>query len=330
MSTTTEQMARPLLSVEEARARMLEGLQPLPAEDVALDDALGRVLATEAMSLTTLPPWDNSAMDGFAVIAADLAGASDSTPVELSVTGEVAAGAAPSVSVAPGTALRILTGAPLPPGADSVVPVEDTDAEPGVAALPAKVRIRAEFTTGAHIRRAGSDLRAGQRLLEPGAQLTPAAIAVAAAGGHATLPVYGRPRVAILATGDELVAAGAAARPCPDPGQQHARADGRGARCRRGSSLVGHRARQPRIGQGRAAQRPRVGGHHRRQWGRVRRCPRRGQGRLCGRRADRPVAHRRPARQAVWRSVGRARRCSSACPATRSAAWSRSSSSCGP
>ena len=104
--------------------------------------------------------------------------------------------------------MRILTGAPLPPGADAVAPVEDTDAEPGVADLPASVRITGSFAPGAHIRRAGSDLRAGQRLLNPGDVLSPAAIAVAAAGGHATLPVHGMPNVAILATGDELAPAG--------------------------------------------------------------------------------------------------------------------------
>jgi len=204
-----EQMARPLLSVEQARAQMLDGLEPLGAEDVTLLDALGRVAAAELTSLTTLPPWDNSAMDGFAVVAADIAAATESQPVVLPVTGEVAAGAAPSATVARGSAVRILTGAPIPAGADAVVPVEDTDAQPGVAELPTHVAIRTAFEAGAHIRRAGSDLRAGQRLLEPGTQLTPAAIAVVAAGGYATVAVNGVPRVAILATGDELVAAGA-------------------------------------------------------------------------------------------------------------------------
>jgi len=208
VSTTVEHMARPLLSVEEARAQMLDGLESLAAEDVALLDALGRIAAAELTSLTTLPPWDNSAMDGFAVVAADIADATESQPVVLPVTGEVAAGAAPSATVVPGSAVRILTGAPIPAGADAVVPVEDTDAQPGVAELPKHVAIRTAFEAGAHIRRAGSDLRAGQRLLEPGSQLTPAAIAVAAAGGHATIAVHGVPRVAVLATGDELVAAG--------------------------------------------------------------------------------------------------------------------------
>jgi molybdopterin molybdotransferase len=196
-------MARPLLSAEDARGQMLDGLEALPSQDVVLDDALGRVVAADVASLTTLPPWDNSAMDGFAVRSADL-----QDGVSLRVTGEVAAGAIARVRVESGTAVRILTGAPLPPGADAVVPVEDTDAEPGVADLPASVRITGSFAPGAHIRRAGSDLRAGQRLLNPGDVLSPAAIAVAAAGGHASIPVYGMPKVAILATGDELAPAG--------------------------------------------------------------------------------------------------------------------------
>ena len=132
-------------------------------------------------------------------------------------SGEVAAGRPSDVVVEPGTAVRILTGAPIPRGADAVVPVEDTDAQPGVAALPELVEIRASYVAGAHIRRAGSDLRAGQTLLEPGTQVAPAAIAVAAAGGHATLPVHRMPRVAILATGDELVPAGALLGPAQIP-----------------------------------------------------------------------------------------------------------------
>ena len=204
MTMAADPLLRPMLSVEDARAQMLDGLTPLATEEVTLEDALHRVVADTIVSQTTLPPWDNSAMDGFAVRSSDLA-----RPATLRVIGEVAAGAAPSVTVESGTTVRILTGAQIPTGSDAVVPVEDTDAAPGVADLPAAVAIRKAVTAGAHIRRAGSDLRAGQRILDPGTELTPAALAVAAAGGHATLPVHGRPRVAVLATGDELVAAGA-------------------------------------------------------------------------------------------------------------------------
>jgi len=131
----------------------------------------------------------------------------------LPVAGEVAAGNAPDRDLEAGTAVRILTGAPVPPGADAVVPVEDTDAPVGTAAdgagtLPARVAIFSPAAGGAHIRRAGSDIRVGDELLAPGRRLRPADVALAAAGGHGELDVYSRPRVAVLATGDELVAAG--------------------------------------------------------------------------------------------------------------------------
>jgi molybdopterin molybdotransferase len=197
-----------LLSLDDARAQMLDGVEPLPVEHVALADALGRVLAGSLDSLLTLPPWDNSAMDGFAVRAQDVVGASRSDPVELRVIGEAAAGSASSGAVEPDTAIRILTGAPLPEDADTVVPVEETDAPHGVAALPERVSIFAPRTPGAHIRRAGSDLREGYPLLPAGTLMSAAALAVAAAGGHAQISVHRRPRVAVLATGDELAPIG--------------------------------------------------------------------------------------------------------------------------
>jgi molybdopterin molybdotransferase len=198
----------PMMSLDDARARMLEGLAALPTEIVALGDAAGRVLAQDLVSRNTLPPWDNSAMDGFAVIAADTAAATKNAPVRLAVTGEAAAGRTSDKVVTPGSALRILTGAPLPGGADAVVPVENTDAQPGVAALPQEVAIYSAADPGAHVRRAGSDLVAGTPLLNAGSALTPAALSVAAAGGHGEVKVHRRARVAVLATGDELVAPG--------------------------------------------------------------------------------------------------------------------------
>ncbi|HUP83018.1 MAG TPA: gephyrin-like molybdotransferase Glp, partial [Candidatus Limnocylindria bacterium] len=198
----------PLMPLEVARARMLDGLTALPTEVVALGDAAGRVLAEDLVSRHTLPPWDNSAMDGFAVLATDTSLASRESPSRLEVVGEAAAGRVTDDVVTPGTAVRILTGAPLPKGADAVVPVENTDAQPGVADLPRDVSIHSAASPGAHVRRAGSDLIAGAQLLAPGIELTPAALAVAAAGGHARVTVQQRPRVAILATGDELVAPG--------------------------------------------------------------------------------------------------------------------------
>ena len=153
----------PLMSLEDARARMLDGLVALPTEVVALGDAAGRVLAEDLTSRHTLPPWDNSAMDGFAVIAADVAAASKDAPVRLTVTGEAAAGRVADGVVTPGTTVRILTGAPLPKGADAVVPVENTDARPGVADLPREVNIYSVANPGAHVRRAANAPR-GARL----------------------------------------------------------------------------------------------------------------------------------------------------------------------
>jgi molybdopterin molybdotransferase len=201
--------AAPLLPLEEARAQMLDGLAPLPAEEVALNLALDRVLADTPLSRLTLPPWDNSAMDGFAVRAADVTGATHESPVRLRVTGEAQAGHQLEGSVAEGAAMRILTGAPLPDGADAVVPVEDTDAAAGAGnELPVGVSVFRAVSPGTHVRRAGSDLRAGLPVAQAGSRLTPALLAVAAAAGYASVNVYGRPRVAVLATGDELVPAG--------------------------------------------------------------------------------------------------------------------------
>jgi len=198
------------IPLEQARAEMLAGLQPLPVEEVGLADALGRVLAEPIDSQLRLPPWDNSAMDGFAVRSADTLGAAPMSPVELPVSGEVAAGVLADRPLEPGCAMRILTGAPLPDGADAVVPVEATDAPIGAGAgsPPERVAIFEPAAVGDHVRPVGSDLLPGARLLEPGRALAPAALALAAAGGHARLPVFGRPRVAVLSTGDELVAPG--------------------------------------------------------------------------------------------------------------------------
>ena len=197
-----------LLTLDDARARMLDGLAALPSETVPLDAALGRVLAEPIESLLTLPPWDNSAMDGFAVRSADVRHATRERPVRLTVVGEAAAGRSATVELTEGTAIRILTGARLPDGADAVVPVEDTDAPMGAAAMPETVLIEASRPPGAHIRRVGSDLRQGYPLLAAGASLSPAALAVAAAGGHAEVTVHRAPQIAILATGDELAPVG--------------------------------------------------------------------------------------------------------------------------
>ncbi len=197
-----------LLPLDDARARILEDVLPLRGGATPLAEALGRVLAEDATALITLPPWDNSAMDGYAVRSADVAGASPESPVTLAVVGEVAAGHEPEVGVGQRQAMRVLTGGILPPGADAVVKVEDTDAPPGVAELPQAVAVRSAVPPGKDIRRAGSDMHQGDQLLSAGTRIGPAAAAVLAAAGHAHINVHRVPRVGVIATGDELTPVG--------------------------------------------------------------------------------------------------------------------------
>ncbi len=200
--------ASDLLPLEEARARILEDVLPLRGGATPLGEALGRVLAEDASALLTLPPWDNSAMDGFAVRSEDVVDASPQTPVTLAVIGEVAAGHEPEVGVGERQAVRVLTGGMMPPGADAVVKVEDTDAPEGVADLPQAVAIHAAVPAGKNIRTVGSDMRQGDHLLGAGTRIGPAAVAVLAAAGHAHINVHRVPRVGVIATGDELTPIG--------------------------------------------------------------------------------------------------------------------------
>lgn len=181
-----------MLSVREALARVLDGAPRLPAESAPLRQARGRVLAEDLVAGRDLPPCDNSAMDGFAVRAADV-------PGELPVDGTIAAGDAPDRALAPGHALRIMTGAPLPAGADAVVIREEADDRGD------RVAIEVGATPGENLRRRGEDVARGQTALRAGAVLGPGEIGLCAALGFATVPVARRPRVAILSTGDELV-----------------------------------------------------------------------------------------------------------------------------
>jgi molybdopterin molybdotransferase len=209
-----------LLSVEEARDRVLAAAPgPLRAERVPVVTARGRVLAAAVVAATDLPPWDNSAMDGYAIRAADVAAAEEHAPVRLAVIGEVAAGRAPDRPVAAGGALRIATGAPLPPGADAVVAVElttplDAGGNPGqrgrdaLGPVPAAVLVHVRVGPGANVRRRASDLRAGATVLEPGSAIGPAEVAVVAGAGVPDVMVHRRPRVAVISTGDELRPAG--------------------------------------------------------------------------------------------------------------------------
>lgn len=193
----------------EALALILEGLAPLPSRRLPLAEALGLAAAEAVASAEAVPPFTNSAMDGYAVRAADLAGASEARPARLRVLGDLAAGATPDRAVEPGTAWRIMTGAPLPEGADAVVPVEETQRGEDW------VEVRSPLRPGLHVRQAGEDIRAGQVLIGPGRRLRPGDLGVLAAVGQATVAVHPRARVAVLTTGDELVDASER----PGPGQ---------------------------------------------------------------------------------------------------------------
>jgi molybdopterin molybdotransferase len=183
------------LPAAEALAIVLEAVRVLPAETCGTAEALGRVLAEPVCAGRTLPPWDVSAMDGYALRAADVRAA----PVTLSVAFEVAAGGDRSRPLPPGSAARIFTGAPLPPGADTVVRQEDVVRDGG------GVRIGVAAPAGEHVRPAGEDVRAGERVLEPGTRLGPGSLGLLAALGRSVVAVHQRPRVAILSGGDELV-----------------------------------------------------------------------------------------------------------------------------
>jgi molybdopterin molybdotransferase len=194
-----------LIPVAEALAHVLAGVQPLPIEHASLTDAHGRVLAADLKALRTQPPADVSAMDGYAVRAEDVARA----PARLKVIGEVAAGRPFAGAVEPGQAARIFTGGVLPPGADTVVIQEVTEREREI------VVVNAATTRGRNVRREGLDFKAGAVLLAKGHRLTSRSLALAAAMNHPAVPVHRRPKIALLATGDELVAPGSA----PGPGQ---------------------------------------------------------------------------------------------------------------
>ncbi|MGG5258109.1 molybdopterin molybdotransferase MoeA [Phycicoccus avicenniae] len=189
-------------TVAEHRSAVLSLVAPLPAERVAVGAALGRVLAEDAVAAVDLPGFDNSAMDGYAVRAADLVGAGEGSPVVLPVDGDVAAGDTTRHVLPPGRALRIMTGAPLPEGADAVVAVEVTD---GGAQ---EVSVRLEPEVGRHLRHRGEDVRAGTVVLTAGTRVGPGHVALAAASNIAELVVHRRPRVTVVSTGDELVPVG--------------------------------------------------------------------------------------------------------------------------
>lgn len=188
-----------MLTVPEASARILEHIAPLAVERVALLDSLGRVLAESVRAPMTLPAWDNSAMDGYAVRGADIDAATADTPVTLRVLETVAAGRFSTRSVRAGEATRIMTGAPIPDGADTVIRVEDTDGGTET------VLIRNARDARRNIRPRGEDFNAGDALLDVGTPLSAAQLGILASIGRSTVDVYRRPRVAIMGSGDELV-----------------------------------------------------------------------------------------------------------------------------
>ena len=195
-----------MLTVDEYRGQILDGVRPLAALELPLSSALGCVLASDVAAPWPLPSFDNSSMDGYAVIASDLAGASEQAPVELTVIDDVPAGFRSTETVRPGTAVRIMTGAPMPEGADAVIPVEQTDGGTGT------VHVTGSVDAGAYIRRAGEDVVAGEVVLSKGTLIGARQVAILAAVGCGLVFVHPRPRVAVISTGSELVEPGLALR----------------------------------------------------------------------------------------------------------------------
>ncbi|MEU9486369.1 gephyrin-like molybdotransferase Glp [Streptomyces decoyicus] len=217
-------------SVAEHLEDVLSKIAPLDPIELQILEAQGCVLVEDITVPVALPPFDNSSMDGYAVRAADVEGATESAPVALTVIGDVAAGSGELPEVGPGQAARIMTGAPLPPGAEAVVPVEWTDGGTGegpAAAMRARsaapedaageVRVHRPAAAGAHIRARGSDVAEGEPALRAGTVLGPSQIGLLAAIGRGTVKVRPRPRVVVMSTGSELVQPGEAL----GPGQIH-------------------------------------------------------------------------------------------------------------
>ena len=189
-------------SVEEHLQAVLAGVEPLSPLDVTLVDARGCVLAEDVTAPWPLPPFDNAATDGYAVKAADLLAASDGKPVVMRVIDDVPAGYRASVELRESTAIRIMTGAPLPEGAEAVVPVEWTD-----GGMP-EVRFTRAIARGANVRRRGDDVSLGEVVATAGTVLGPREIALLAAVGRGRVSVHPQPRVVIISTGSELVEPG--------------------------------------------------------------------------------------------------------------------------
>ncbi|MGZ4120426.1 MAG: molybdopterin molybdotransferase MoeA [Actinomycetota bacterium] len=202
-TVTAEELQRPLVPYRDALAQIVGAFAALEPVDVAVEDALGLVTPEPIIAPIDVPGFANSAMDGYAINSRD----TSEPPVVLRLVDDLPAGSDPTIDIAPGTAATIMTGAPLPPGADAVVPWEDTERRDGEVAVLVKI------PPGKHVRPAGEDLRAGSVVIEAGSELRPIHIGVLASLGLAKVLVIRRPRVAILSTGDELAAPGEALKP---------------------------------------------------------------------------------------------------------------------
>jgi molybdopterin molybdotransferase len=196
-----------LLSVDEARAHILSRFQPLSTESIALDRSTNRVLAEEIRAADDLPLFDNSSMDGFALRAADSSNAAPASRVTLRVVADIPAGSSPTISLGSGETARIMTGAPIPGGADAVVPVEDTDFQNRDAGSPPpkQIQISKPLQRGENIRPRGMDVRLGDVVLHKGQHINAQAAGILAMLGYASVEVYKIPRVALLSSGDELL-----------------------------------------------------------------------------------------------------------------------------
>ncbi|MFA5374491.1 MAG: gephyrin-like molybdotransferase Glp [Dehalococcoidia bacterium] len=197
-----------MISVEEALERVLSYIKVLDSVETPILECLGQVLAEDIYSPINIPPKDNSAMDGYAVKAADIVGASASSPVYLDIIGEAKAGGVSNLAVKAHKTIRIMTGAPLPKGADAVVPFEETDETQRKDQPLKQIGILKAVEKGRNIRSAGEDIAKGQMAIQKGTVLRPAQVGVLASLGMGKVKVIRRPVVAILATGDELVALG--------------------------------------------------------------------------------------------------------------------------
>lgn len=197
-----------LLSVDIALNRILSEVERLPAQTVPLEEAYGRTLAEDVIASHDIPSFANSSMDGFAVRSVDVIDAGATSPARLRVVMDIPAGSTPQGNIAAGEAARIMTGAPMPPGADAVVPVEETDVnwrDATQTALSDSVAIHKAARAGANVRYPGEDVRAGERVLTAGVRVRPAEIGVLAGLGYAHVACVRQPRVSILSGGDELI-----------------------------------------------------------------------------------------------------------------------------